>query len=748
MSGTAAARSRTACTPCTRRKVKCSKTFPCNNCVRRGEQDFCNLEATHPPSPATPVAARIPSTTPRPTTHQGEIDFLRRRVAELEDRAHTSAAESTQFHPSPAERGGMPPVGDAAPASSPLTEHATTVVEPADEPPEANDAVIKDAASILEFLAWGRRKDPECNTVGLPKVTLAAGGASGDVSDLRPADGLAEPFGDRSSLAFMQLLLPSRDQVWQLVDYHQECLLWYHGSYFAPTFRSELDGFYERYRGSVESPGVNLQWVALLFAVMSGSLTCAPTEQAQAWGFRDPERETLCKRWFQAAVSCLNRAEYASNHSILSCQAIATLTISAHLLGFSNMQSVMLAAAVRIAQSLGLHRLGPGAPGGVVQKETGRRVWSQLCSQDWFSIPFSESYLVNPLYSQSTPPANCHDEDMLSLPDNEPTITGYCRFLSTVASLMPQLQDGLLSCNTPYTRYEQVLKWDARLRTLATVDRPIFLANQVPIEPHWPRWIPWARRALAISSGHKIIMIHRSCLSESFTNPAFAFTRRTCLAASKTIIKEYKAVAREDGPILWIHQAFSVAASIILILDVLHRVPGEREHAEHKQLVEEIVEILGQCCNSMIAARGIKLLRALLDQVARISGDEAALPQGQKRRRGDDGLVPGGNPQSPRRSTGFNVPEFVKAFCEGNGGGAQQQPSRPGRTVAPPGLPALPGEDIVLAGYGAENSQQPGEGDLMDFGQPDVSSFFLPPGLEVTNGFENLLYLANHDFSF
>jgi hypothetical protein len=68
---------------------------------------------------------------------------------------------------------------------------------------------------------------------------------------------------------------------------------------------------------------------------------------------------------------------------------------------FSNSQSVNLASAVRIAQSLGLHRLGKtkrGAnterndPAEQVQKEIGRRVWQQLTTQDWFSVPFSETY--------------------------------------------------------------------------------------------------------------------------------------------------------------------------------------------------------------------------------------------------------------------------------------------------------------------------------------------------------------------
>lgn len=120
----------------------------------------------------------------------------------------------------------------------------------------------------------------------------------------------------------------------------------------------------------------------------------------------------------------------------------------------------------------------------------------------------------------------------------------------------------------------------------------MFLSS-IPLETSWPAWISWARRALAISSSHKKInMIHSSFLSDNFTNPAFGFARRTCLAASKTIVKEYKLVVEEDGPIVCIHQAFVVAAGIILSLDVLHRDRQSQECTEHCELVETVVSIL------------------------------------------------------------------------------------------------------------------------------------------------------------
>lgn len=592
---------------------------------------------------------------------------------------------------------------------------------------------MKHAASILEFLAWGRRKDPDYDSVVSPEATVTLGKASGDVRESTP-DG----FDECPPLAVVQLLLPSPRQVWQLFEYHDECLLWYHGSFFSLTFRTQLEAFYTRHHGVVDSPGVNLQWVALLFSIMAASLFCSPPSRFRSWGFRDPERSTLSKRWFRAVLTCLTQAEYTANLSILSCQAIATSTISAHLLGFSNSQSIHLAAAVRIAQSLGLHRLGSETASGMVEKEVGRRVWCQLCSQDWFGVPFSESYIVNPLYSSSEPPVNCHDHDMLPLPVSVPTITSYCRFLREVACIMPQLQDDLMVCNTAFTRYEQVLAWDAHLRALVTTGMPSFLSN-APIEPEWPSWIPWARRALAISSSHKIIMIHRSFLSDSFINPAFAFTRRTCLAASKTIIKEYKCVVDEDGPILWIHQAFSIAASIILLLDVLHRDPSDRDSIDHRQLVEEVVEILRYYRSSMIASRGIRLLGALLAETSKAAVNGTASSQGLKRRRNGAEIFSISRSSGRRKSHKFDVPAFVKTFCEENTTG---QPSGQARTAGPLASPPTTSrsEDVPPTRDDSELNQAD-----VDFVQSEFNYSFPPAGLDGANDFENLLYLANHD---
>ncbi|KZL63845.1 C6 zinc finger domain containing protein [Colletotrichum tofieldiae] len=753
MSASLTSRSRLACAPCTRRKVKCSKTVPCTNCLRRGEEHSCTSDAIDNPRVTSTTSARPSSAQPRrsasPSTCAAsivEITYLRRKLSELENEARLNSLGSPRHHGSSSEYASPGPQSALSrfntvqddPRLERQSSSQIVVTDNASERTEVDDPTMKDAASILEFLAWGRRKDPEYHPIASPEATaIFAQGSEG--SGIKEGDkDTMLGFNECSQLALVQLLLPDPRQVWDLVNYHVESLLWYHGSFFAATFRTQLAAFYAEHKGLVESEGVDLQWVSLLFSVLTASLVCAPSRRAHAWGFQDSERETLSMRWFEAMIICLNRADYTTNLNILSCQAIATATISAHPLGHSNSQSIYLAAAVRIAQSLGLHRLKYGVAGSNVEKETGRRVWCQLCSQDWFGIPFSESYLISPLYSTSDPPQNCHDHNLLPLPKDVPTITSYCRFLREIAVIMPQLQDGLMTNNTAYTRYKEVLTWDARLRTLATAERPNFLTN-TPIETSWPIWVPWARQTLAISSSHKIIMIHRSFLSDSFTNPAFTFTRLTCIAASKTIIKEYKVVSQEDGPVLWVHQAFSVAASIILLLDVLHRTPGESEHLEHRQLAESVIEILGLYGNSTIATRGIKLLQALLIEVSNATSMRPVQWRSRKRPREDnDPCMTGG-----RHTAKFDVHRFVRGFCEAN---TANQSRKPENNRASPRLRGTPDGAFMFETAPSRH------GDSRSHGSNTVESSLTDPtfsfpfgGLDSGNNFENLLYLANYD---
>ncbi|KAL5341076.1 hypothetical protein BJX70DRAFT_396132 [Aspergillus crustosus] len=532
-----ATRKRLACVECTRRKIRCDKVVPCRNCTRRG------ATCTRSKQDGNDLVQRL----------QARVQQLEATVTEL-SQSQRASPDSLESDPHP-------------------------------------DTEIGDAATILEFLAWGRRKKAEYCEDLLSPGDVTAEQTSQDPRGFNPDRASAE--------ASLQLLLPRRALLDRLVAFHCDRLLWYHNSFDPSKFHEEVKIFYRTAHGQPGHPSVDPQWLALLFAVLTGALACAPRPVAQTWGFPAWEQTSLAQRWFKAVSTCLHAADFMACHSPYALQAVATLTMSAHLLGFSNSLSVLLASAARIGQCLGLQETS--RPAGA---------WRQLCIQDWFSIPFFESYLI-PRPSKAALAADETKHD-------EPSRSAYSHFFYKVAAVMSSLQDNLKQTHTLYTRYEQVLHHDRTLRVLATENLAPFLQN-TPMQENWPCYVPWARRCLAISLSHKVIMIHRKFLALSFRDPAFGRTRRTCVAAARTIIKEQKEARGEAGPVLWIQQAFGVTASIILCLDLFHRPRSDIEATHHRQLINDGLEMLADGPSNMIAKRGVHLLEALLAREPRQS---------------------------------------------------------------------------------------------------------------------------------
>lgn len=250
---------------------------------------------------------------------------------------------------------------------------------------------------------------------------------------------------------------------------------------------------------------------------------------------------------------------------------------------------------------------------------------------------------------------------MQILPLSQPSITTYGNFLFRIASLMPALHDRSSEGPTLDAKYEQVLIFDKMMRELVMTQLPACLNSQTQIDPLWPSWVGVARRCLTITSAHKIIMIHRRFLGMSFRDQRYSFTRRTCLAAAKTIMNEMKQDIQDESPILWTTQAFSVAAGIILCLDNFNRHQSAREYEEHRRLVNDAIAILSQSVTvSSIAARGTRLLSDLLVEQEKHTQNfnNSSLQNAGRIEQPTDN-----NPQNLSEKS-LNVAAFVKKFCE------------------------------------------------------------------------------------
>ncbi|KAL8714643.1 MAG: hypothetical protein Q9220_001592 [cf. Caloplaca sp. 1 TL-2023] len=418
---------------------------------------------------------------------------------------------------------------------------------------------------------------------------------------------------------YLQTLLPTTAQIRQLVEYHEVYLLWYHGCVHGPSFRRELQEALQVLDG-IQLRSLDLRWAALLFAIMTASLTCANDSVVRSWGFGKAYRRNLCVQWYEASLSCLHLGDYTAKSAVFSIQAIQVLSMSAHTTGFSNRQYIIFGAAVKIAQNLGLQRLAynpkldeitnitlsPSQKEQVLQREVGRRIWTQMCIQDWFSIPSSDMYSINRQHFTACRPRRIDDESLRPADDRVPLGIDLGNLLYEIALLMAQFHDSIIALPDLGAEYDQVLMYDSKMRAL-NMDITSRSSNA-------PMWARWAKSVATIVQAHKIIMIHRSFLGKSFTDPKYTYTRWASVAASKTIVREAETAATDvKRPALWHDQAHMVGACITLCLDALHRSELEPEYAEHRNLVDRAVLLLKRYDDSTLALRGTRLLSSLLE---------------------------------------------------------------------------------------------------------------------------------------
>ena len=153
------------------------------------------------------------------------------------------------------------------------------------------DAEVEDAAAVLEFLAWGRLKDSNITTGLRDTPGDSTLGSDKDITQTTQTWGLSSSSvsGSQSLHALpvsqIQEILPSQAQAVLLVEYHSKWLLFMHCAFHAQTLRQELEKFYLNDNGVISMTSSGLQWAALLFAVMCGSMTCARQAQILDWGF-------------------------------------------------------------------------------------------------------------------------------------------------------------------------------------------------------------------------------------------------------------------------------------------------------------------------------------------------------------------------------------------------------------------------------------------------------------------------------
>ena len=457
-----------ACRACTRSKVRCDKTVPCSRCRKRGiacEREDVQLSTKYAKNQV--VGSQDDDGT-RVGADVGDVMILDResRLLPSTDFQNTTSG-SRHISPSSPSDG---PDSQTVHVAAPLRDIY------------GKQAEFEDLATAVEGLAWGRHQCHRYPHHDCLQVESLSALNCGKVQSYKVTSNHPPP-----------------DLAQTLVDFHVRVLAWTHNVLHVPTFQIQCERFWQS--STVE----NIQWLATYYAVLTSS---AWTLQNSQTSLSLPEvGRDYARELFDLMMTTLNETRFASQHSIYSVQAICIAGLVANVLGESDLLTVSVNASVRIAQCLGLHRigstLGSDPPEIVIAKEVGRRVWWKLVEMDQHSMPYTGSCCINMQQLTTARPLNCNDGDLLDQPESMLTSSSYSLIMINMAVLIPTLLDGLWNLQDNASRYEHVINMDRRMRSLvANIPSAILRSNGTV--PYEPEWLPLARRTLAIAAADKV----------------------------------------------------------------------------------------------------------------------------------------------------------------------------------------------------------------------------------------------------
>ncbi|KAH8897224.1 hypothetical protein GQ53DRAFT_837902 [Thozetella sp. PMI_491] len=527
--------------------MRCSKTVPCDACVGQGMALQCRREqvivtkhirsvkvqqqkakgaATGTTNPAGPSLGRIPPVLQYPEPRQASPDHEETAAVLLDLSQHQS---HQPHHSHDLNLGYVFDIGRPGPStlghtsrrheevSSPtsssyrLGSQQWTVPSDCDEAarvssPDTEVSPFEATVTSLEFMVWGRQRDG-----GVP-----APAAMPHVQD--DADGA----------------IISPQQAAEIIKYHWRWLTWTHNMIHWPQFQEECHLYWND--GIVKENA----WVALYYAVLCVGLHHMTMDQRTELGLATVHS----REDFRLFVGIKPRLIFMT--LVVSVQAICLLVLCAHDFNGSNLLAVLLSSAIRIAQSLNVHRLGPDPVElpyrDKVQREIRKSIWMFLSTQDSFMIPFSNSHSISLNYCNTPAPLNCNaisgagangrSDPFKPVSIEQPTAMSYQLIMHKVAHVYRSFFDqtsslpGTLDSDAAMRRlYDHVLKADSEISNILKALPRYLRVDYTETNIRLPCYIPRQRYHFAISVAHKTLSIHRKFFLRSLTDKWYNYTK-------------------------------------------------------------------------------------------------------------------------------------------------------------------------------------------------------------------------------
>ncbi|KAJ7679161.1 hypothetical protein DFH06DRAFT_1165857 [Mycena polygramma] len=611
-------RQKASCLACQRRKGRCEQidSDRCEGCIKRKEE--CIWEApTLVGNVTDDVAATIGHLTRR-------VTILERQMILKQDRIPTTSASSA----------GTPSYTES-PSYSVTTPNTET----------------EEAAQALEDLALGRR---QYLTLGLNaevpeshqtrNTSLAVPGAFTSIFMGNHPPKRSVLHGSQSGNDAFLKSLPTKPVSDALVHIFVSEIAWIYHILHGPTFLDEcrqLWAAFEKGSDYVIDPA----WFACYFMVLvwaTSSLSASNMPEALKH-YPASDVAGLPQVWSRTAELALNASSWAAKPQLRAVQAIL-LKISYERPGSQSTDDadegtsffVWLAAATRICQLLGLHRLGsdpdtmppddPALPAQpcLLKRELAKRIWFFCLVHDWMFVTASPGMSQVHLNSFDTDtPLNLDEEELglsTTIPEHPPnhiSVYSYTKNLYILAQFQRVATD--LTRQRAPVGYATILQLDAGLqKEIHRLTHTCDFSN--------PRLQSYHRPLVLAVLHNRVVRLHRSFFMRGM-NPQTPEDKqyKESVTASLRSAEAVCQMLRELGTnghrnFLWWVPAYGLASCIVLFVRALQLEEQGSEAVKERALIRDARQFyaLGISSDtpkvSMVCKQACRVLDGFLEQ--------------------------------------------------------------------------------------------------------------------------------------
>ncbi|KAL8287023.1 hypothetical protein RQP46_004029 [Phenoliferia psychrophenolica] len=536
-----------SCLNCRHRKIKCDRKQPCSSCIRWDDDpDQSNAFALN-----------------------SDVRHIARRLAHLE-----SLFQATNPGLMPRD----PTTGSSLQTSPTAFDSPTS--------PHRRGTLLEDAIMRDDVDEDGRPRSAVRLGLDLAVSTMDLPG----VRSLSMKQIFAVLPGKEISEFLMRKYFSEMDWDFQPID--------------SDAFYSEHDRYREMLMEGREDQ-IDPLWVAVFCMVLALSLEgfwSRPTGAKDLGLFRglsEKELQDLPSVWHDAALRALQLGEWGGTPRIRTIQTVILFGQYIQISSSSGQQGRFLgwaASAIRIAQRMGLHRLGsnpeimplddPALPPGKnsLKREMGVRLFNMLvCIDSLLSDATHRCYLLHPSQYNTARPTNLNTADLsrttwqtivphpLSVHTDASFEIAHCHIAAQVRQSLDNLVNGIL----PFS-YNRVLEQDREFKLVFENLPEVFSDRCPPVESVRLRY----QRALLHGTLYaRLIRLHRPFLSRGYNaGSQFRFSTEECVKAARLVIASNYGVLQITSSLWWIYTS-TLAASLVLFMDLFHSIDTDAPEA-------------------------------------------------------------------------------------------------------------------------------------------------------------------------